>query len=225
MVDGSVFAPGFGVYSTTTQNQNKRNIGYNNSLNEGGNYSTTLGGNWSTVTGGNFSTTGGGSMSTIVGANLPMTIGGKIELIIPWSIKWTRGWYDYDFKSCTTQVKVASGAVANYNTSKTTNFTLTDDNWVKKTDKTFAEQADEYVAKKSLVAQSDIQKIVDGNLSYVSLTKTVVREVSQTIGGSNSATAAIHNLNSTQGGQVSVGAVVKLTAPTVKIVGALVNIG
>lgn len=223
--DGGAWAPGFGVYSTSTKNQNKRNVGYNNSLNEGGNYSTTLGVNFSTVAGGNFSTTGVMSMSTVVGANMPNTEGGKVELIIPWSVKWTRGLYDYDFKSCTTQTKVGSGDIYNYNTAKTTNFTLTNDEWVKKTDKTFAQQADEWVGTKNLVAQSDIQKIVDGNLSYVSLTQNVVKEVSQTIGGSNSATASIHNLNSIQGGQLQVGALVRINAPTVKITGALVNIG
>lgn len=223
--DGSVFTPGFGVYSTSTSNQNKRNVGYNNSLNEGGNYSTTLGANFSSVLGGNFSTTGVMSMSTVVGANLPNTEGGKVELIIPWSVKWTRGLYDYDFKSCTTQVKVASGAVANYNTATTTNYTLTDDNWVKKTDKTFAQQADEYVQKKNLIAQSDIQKIVDGDLSYVNL-KTVVGVADiKKVEGAHQVSASGHLFSSLQGGKLSITAAIVMTGSTLMFNGAVIKLG
>ena len=185
----------FGKYkaSNKTRNQNKINTGYNNSLNEGFNFSTTLGANFSTVVGGNFSTTGGLTMSTVVGLNMPATLGGKIELISPWSIKWTKGsrWeggkgrsdstlpginaggYDYDFKDCQTQVKWNDGTVYNYSTHKA--IEIDKEGIVKNTPvaKTFAMQADEWLGTKNLVAQSEIKKVLDGNMTYGTMTTTV----------------------------------------------------
>jgi hypothetical protein len=215
----------FGQYSEVTSDQNAKNTGYSNWLYEGSYFCTTLGGSWTTVAGADFLSTGGVSMTTVALLSLEMIGGASIEVLGGSSVKVMKGFFDYDFSSCSTQVKVSKGDILEYNASNTTNFTLTGDNWVRQTEKTFAQEADAWLGTKSLVAQSDIQKIVDGNLSYVSLTTNVVQAVSQMIGGSNSATASIHNLNSSQGGQVSVGALVRINAPTVKITGTLVNIG
>jgi len=223
--DGSVFTPGFGVYSTSTSNQNKRNVGYNNSLNEGGNYSTTLGVNFSTVVLGNFSTTAGVSMSSVGGANLPNTEGGKVELIIPYSVKWTRGWYDYDFKSCTTQTKVGSGDIYNYNTAKTTNYTLTDDVWVKKTDKTFAEQANDWVATKNFVAKDEVKKVLDGDMQYATLTTKVAGQCNTTAAAVTLKGAGQFTMSTMGKLSLEGAAGISMEALRVQINGAIVNLG
>jgi len=194
----------FGVYpaSNQTYNQNKRNTGYNNSLNEGLNFSTTLGANFSTVVGGNFSTTGGVTMSTVGGFNVPITLGGKVELISPWSIKWTKGGfsevgkkgyfkgfsdYDYDFKDCETQVKKNQGK--NIYTVNSPDLK----EWkgapggegtevVDKKDD-FVKSANQWLGTKSEVIQSEIRKVLDGNMAYETMTTTVTRDCVMSGGG------------------------------------------
>ena len=222
--DGGVWAPNFGQYSTSTSNQNKRNVGYNNSLNVGGNYSTTLGVNFSTVAGGNFSTRGGLSMSTIVGANVPITLGGKIETIIPWSLKWTRGLYDYDFKSCTSQIKAGFGKATNLYTDTS----LTAEQKVAKAAKEqtdFIAKLDAWIAEKNLVAKKDIQNVVDGDLQYVTLKTNVASQDTKTVGGAHRVTASVHKWSSIQGGTVFVAANVSIHGGTLRFNGALVQIG
>jgi len=185
----------FGKYkaSNKTHNQNKRNTGYNNSLNEGLNFSTTLGANFTTVVGGNFSTTGGLTMSTVAGANVPITLGGKVELITPWSIKWTKGswWeggkgradstlpginaggYDYDFKDCQTQVKWNDGTVYNYSSSKAVEIDKEGLLKVAPAAKTFAEEAENWLGTSSVVIQSEIRKVMSGNMTYDTMTTSV----------------------------------------------------
>ena len=165
----------FGFYSNSTHNQNKRNTGYNNALYEDLNFSTTLGANFSTVVGANFSTTGG--------FNTPVTLGGKIELISPVSIKWTRGTaglglgYDYDFKSCETQVKknegqniytVNSPALKEWKGAPGGEGTEVVD---KKED--FVKSANQWLGTKNVVIQSEIRKVLDGNMTYETMTTTV----------------------------------------------------
>jgi len=205
MEDGA-FGGSFGKYDVTTHDQNKKNTGYNNSLYEGSNFSTTLGGNFSTVVGANFSTTGGLTMSTVVGFNMPVTLGGKIELISPWSIKWTRGswWdgsfgmpgsdlpmvnaggYDYDFKNCQTQVKWNDGErLFTYNSPEMTDYKIGKDgvNTVDKK-KDFAKLADVWLGEQTFVAQSVIQKILQGNMTYGTMTTTVAETCLIVCGGS-----------------------------------------
>ena len=205
MEDGA-FGGSFGKYDVTTHDQNKKNTGYNNSLNEGSNFSTTLGGNFSTVVGANFSTTGGLTMSTVVGFNMPVTLGGKIELISPWSIKWTRGdfgageWtgatsalpfaraggYDYDFKNCQTQVKWTEGTfLCTYNSPDMIEYKIGKDG-VHKVDKKddFAKLANAWIGTKNLVAQSEIKKVLDGTMTYGTMTTKVANaySISETSG-------------------------------------------
>lgn len=183
MEDGA-FGGSFGKYDVTTHDQNKKNTGYNNSLNEGSNFSTTLGGNFSTVVGANLSTTVGLSMSSVGLVNFPATFGGKIELIMPWSIKWTRGngfegntilpdAWDYDFKNCQTQVKWNEGYVYNYSKNKTTELGLDDNRVVAKKVETFAEQAEKWLKKETTACTEEIKKIVSGTMSYGTMTTTV----------------------------------------------------
>ena len=138
-------------------NLNSFRCGYSNSLVKGFNFSTTL----------------GASFSTVVGANVPNTAGGKIEMISPFSIKWTMGTagysrglggyggYDYDFKSCETQKKIAYGDVLNYSAVKTTNFTQKGDTWVTKDEKSFVVQAEDWVKEKHCVAEEVIENVLD----------------------------------------------------------------
>ncbi len=226
--DGGAWAPGFGVYSTSTSNQNKRNKGYNNSLNTGGNYSTTLGVNFSTVVGCNFSTTGLISMSTVVGANLPNTEGGKVELIIPWSVKWTRGLYDYDFKSCSTQLKKnAGGNVITANAPAVVEMKLTPqgERRVVNKQEDFNTQANLWVATKTYVVREDVQKVLDGDLQYVRLSTKVAGNDTKEIGGGHSVTASVLKLTSTQKGTVMVAANVSIHGGTLRFNGSKVLIG
>jgi len=163
-------------YSGQDGNSTTHSIGNLNSFRRG--YSNSL------VEGFNFSTTLGASFSTVVGANVPNTAGGKIEMISPFSIKWTMGTagysrglagyggYDYDFKSCETQKKIAYGTVLNYSAVKTENFTLQGDTWVTKEEKKFTEQADSWVKEKNFVAKEMVEHIVDARRNCVDVKYT-----------------------------------------------------
>jgi len=186
----------FGVYPTSnkTHNQNKKNTGYNNSLNEGLNFSTTLGANFTTVVGANFSTTGG--------FNIPVTIGGKIELISPWSIKWTKGGfsevgkksyfkgfsdYDYDFKDCETQVKKNQGkniyTVNSPDLKEWKGAPGGEGTEVVDKKEDFVKSANQWLGTKSEVIQSEIRKVLDGNMAYETMTTTVTRDCVMSGGG------------------------------------------
>jgi len=226
--DGSVFTPGFGVYSTSTSNQNKRNVGYNNSLNEGGNYSTTLGANFSTVVLGNFSTTAGVSMSSVVGANLPNTEGGKVELIIPWSVKWTRGLYDYDFKSCTTQVKTnLKGNVYTVNTGVNEFKGAPGNADTKIVDKVadFAKSADQWLGTKNLVAKDEIKKVLDGDMQYATLTTKVAGQCNTTAAAVTLKGAGQFTMSTMGKLSLEGAAGISMEALRVQINGAIVNLG
>jgi len=183
----------FGIFgSNKTHNQNKKNTGYNNALYEGVNFSTTLGLNFSTVVGANFSTTGG--------FNVPFTLGGKIELISPWSIKWTRGllcedgvaagggvssgstdllpgfdWngYDYDFKNCQTQIKWNTGKVYNYSEKPSVDIPKQKATQVTPLSEVFAEQKDETLGTRNIVAESESVKVQDSEMKYGNIMTTV----------------------------------------------------
>jgi len=222
--DGGAWAPGFGVYSTSTSNQNKRNVGYNNSLNEGGNYSTTLGANFSTVAGGNFSTTGVVSMSTVVGANMPNTEGGKVELIIPWSVKWTRGLYDYDFKSCTTQIKAGFGKATNLYTDTS----LSAEEKVAKAAKEkteFIAKLDTWVATKNFVAKDEIKKVLDGDMQYATLTTKVAGQCNTTAAAVTLKGAGQFTISTMGKLSLEGAAGISMEALRVQINGAIVNLG
>jgi hypothetical protein len=222
--DGSVFTPGFGVYSTSTSNQNKRNVGYNNSLNEGGNYSTTLGANFSTVVLGNFSTTAGVSMSSVVGANLPNTEGGKVELIIPYSVKWTRGLYDYDFKSCTTQIKAGFGKTTNLYTDTS----LSAEQKVAKAAKEkteFIAKLDEWVAAKNFVAKDRVDKVVSDQQTLGTRVEQVANSDTKTVVGTHTINAASHSIQSTAGAFVKLSLGVTVKGLNITLAGNVVNIG
>jgi len=222
--DGGVWAPNFGVYSTSTSNQNKRNVGYNNSLNEGGNYSTTLGVNFSTVVGGNFSTTGVMSMSTVVGANLPNTEGGKIELIIPWSVKWTRGLYDYDFKSCTSQIKAGFGKATNLFTDTS----LTAEQKVAKATQErtdFIAKLDAWVATKNLVTNERVEQVANDHQQLVQRVTQVATSDTKTVVGEHTMTALRHVIKTTGGASVSLSIGITLTGLNITMNGNVVKLG
>lgn len=222
--DGGAWAPGFGVYSASTSNQNKRNVGYNNSLNEGGNYSTTLGVNFSTVAGGNFSTTGVCSMSTVVGANLPNTEGGKVELIIPWSVKWTRGLYDYDFKSCTTQIKAGYGKVTNLYTDTS----LTAEEKVAKAAKEkteFVAKLDEWVATKNFVAKERVDRVVSDQQTLGTRVEQVANSDTKTVVGTHTIRAASHEFTSTMGSTLRMGTFISMNGSMLSFAGEVIKLG
>ena len=166
MEDGA-FGGSFGKYDVTTYNTNKRNKGYSNSLNEQSNFSTTLGAN--------FSTTVGCSVSTVSGANLPNTEGGKIELIAPFSVKWTLGLYDYDFKYVRNLIKNVS-ATNQY----TSNVVVNDykgyygtTTKVTPKDEEYVAQATKLLGTRAEIIQEGTTKILNATCTYGTLTTTV----------------------------------------------------
>ena len=156
-------------YSGQDGNSTTHSIGNLNSFRRG--YSNSL------VDGFNFSTTLGASFSTVVGANVPSTGGGKIEHINPFSLKWTQGLYDYDFKNCHTQVKVNEGNhIYTVNSKdlqewKGSPFGKEIKAVKKKAD--FAELADEWLGTRNVVIQSEIRKVLEGDMTYGTMTTTV----------------------------------------------------
>ena len=162
-------------YTGQDGNSTTRSIGNLNSFRRG--YSNSL------VEGFNFSTTLGASFSTVVGANVPNTAGGKIELISPWSVKWTRGTaglyggFDYDFKSCETQVKVNEGkdiyTVNSPGQNEYRGLPFGKETKIVDKKKDFAKSADEWLGTKSAVIQSEIRKVLEGDMTYGTMTTTV----------------------------------------------------
>jgi hypothetical protein len=225
--DGGVWAPNFGVYSTSTSNQNKRNVGYNNSLNEGGNYSTTLGVNFSTVVGGNYSTTGGMSMSTVVLANTPVTLGGKIELIIPFSVKWTLGLYDYDFKYVTNLIKnvaatnqYTNNVVANDykgTTGKHTN--------VVPADQQFISNAQKNIGISIETVASENTKVMNATFTYNAVNTTVGLVDIKRVEGTHQVSAGAHLFSSLAGGKISISKFIIMTGESLFFNGKIINLG
>jgi hypothetical protein len=166
-------------YSGQDGNSTTHSIGNLNSFRRG--YSNTL------VEGFNFSTTLGASFSTVVGANVPSTGGGKIEHINPFSLKWTQGLYDYDFKNCHTQVKTNEGKnIYTVNSPDLHEWKgLPYGKETKLVDKKqdFAKSADEWLGTKSAVIQSEIRKVLDGDMTYGTMTTTVTGTCKTTAGG------------------------------------------
>lgn len=171
-------------YSGQDGNSTSHSIGNLNSFRRG--YSNSL------VEGFNFSTTLGASFSTVVGANVPNTAGGKIEMISPWSVKWTRGTagllhvgYDYDFKSCETQVKANEGKnIYTYNDKGINNFNYTP------TDKSVADSKDNFFAyvtdlvkEKTTYANFESKKVLKGVEKYGAMTTTVAGVYELSVGG------------------------------------------
>lgn len=225
--DGGAWAPGFGVYSTSTSNQNKRNKGYNNSLNTGGNYSTTLGVNFSTVAGGNYSTTGGMSMSTVVLANTPVTLGGKVELIVPFSVKWTLGWYDYDFKYVTNLIKNVS-ATNQY----TNNVVINDYKGTTGTHRNVVPAEEQFVnnAKKILGIETQTvgdqqHKVLNADFTYNTVTTTVGASDTKTVVGHHQVRANSHVFAANLGGSITIADHIVMTGATLTMNGGLVKIG
>jgi hypothetical protein len=159
-------------YSGQDGNSTSHSIGNLNSFRRG--YSNTL------VDGFNFSTTLGASFSTVVGANVPSTGGGKIEHINPFSLKWTQGLYDYDFKNCHTQVKVNEGkdiyTVNSPDLHEWKGLPFGKETKIVDKKQDFAKSADGWFGTKSDVVQSEIRKVLDGNVTYGTVTTTVSGE-------------------------------------------------
>lgn len=211
-------------YSNQKGNSNTIQEGNKNSYQHGISNSVVVGLRFSTNGAASFSTTAGSSMSTVIGANLPNTEGGKVELIIPMSVKWTRGLYDYDFKSCTSQIKAGFGKATNLYTDTS----LTAEQKAAKATKEqtdFIAKLDAWIAEKNLVAKKDIQNVVDGDLQYVTLKTNVASQDTKTVGGAHRVTASVHKWSSIQGGTVLVAANVSIHGGTLRFNGSLVQIG
>jgi hypothetical protein len=165
----------FGSYSISTHNQNKRNTGYNNALYEDWNFSTTLGANFSTVVGSSVSTTGGLSNG--------VTLGGKIDLISPFSIKSVAGRYDYDFKACVTQVKKNYGTVYNTTEKAAIEHNLDGSVKVDPVEKCFIKESENWNDQQTTVAKKTIRKVLEGDMTYETVTTTVTGTCKTTAGG------------------------------------------
>jgi hypothetical protein len=115
-------------------------------------------------------------MSTIVGANLPMTIGGKIEMIIPFSVKWTLGLYDYDFKYVTNLIKNVSAR------NQYTNNVVTNDykgyygttTKVTPKDEEFVSQATKLLGVKTETITTENRKVVNSTSNFGTLTTNIM---------------------------------------------------
>lgn len=174
-------------YSNQKGNSNTIQEGNKNSYQHGISNSVVVGLRFSTNGAASFSTTAGSSMSTVIGANLPNTEGGKVELIIPMSVKWTRGLYDYDFKSCSTQIKQnAGGNVITANSPAVIEMKLTPEGERKVVNKQedFNKQANVWVKTTTLVAQDKIEKVLEGDMQYVNRKTQVAESDEKTVYGS-----------------------------------------
>lgn len=180
-------------------NKNSFQRGWSNSLLEGVSFSTNLAATFSQLVGVAFSTQTAGSVSVFGGPKF--SLNRSWELSASWARKYT--WVKDE-----TEYELKEGS-----------FEVTD----KKAK--FAKDADEWLGTKNLVAKDEITKVLDGDMSYVTLKTNVASQDTKTVGGPHRVTAALHKFSSAAGGSITVAANVLLTGVNLKLNGAVINIG
>jgi hypothetical protein len=163
-------------------------------------------------------------MSTVVGANLPNTEGGKVELIIPWSVKWTRGLYDYDFKSCTSQIKAGFGKATNLYTDTS----LTAEQKAAKATKEqtdFIAKLDAWVATKNLVTVERVDKVVSDQQQIVDRVEQLANSDTKNVVGAHKITATRHEIMTNQGARINMSLGITVSGVNITLSGNLLKLG
>jgi len=180
-------------------NKNSFQRGWSNSLLEGVSFSTNLAATFSQLVGVGFSTQTAGSVTVFLGPKV--SVSGSLELSVSKAAKytWVKGEQELNLKREETEAAEKK--------------------------KKFVKDSDEWLLTKNLVTKDEIKKVLDGDMSYVTLKTNVASQDTKTVGGPHRVTAALHKFSSAAGGSITVAANVLLAGVSLKLNGAVINIG